>query len=357
MHVASHRIIVLAWLAIVVVASPTSAQNANQARATMDYLSDLVQRAEAGGTNLVLSRSVPVSVTLLSIGGIPVVAYRKENNWKYGDFLASTFDCSAPGVLRMTFVVNPYGTDDVPEFIKSGYVSDVELISSSIGLDTVLPDGATILGAVPTLDEANGPSTMFRISVEVPSNGKVASSLGPTGNLQVILKEGEKYLRLGGGANLSGYEADLRPLLQHCAMSDPNYEPPPPSVAEVANGQPIGLQPTSEQLQLALSKYYGLSVGVYSLLLGAENAGFEYEDFKLHDCFVAKDGLVFCQFSGRMLFGDKRLAPLTAFLNTMITLTGPRWVSVQVDGSNWRVTQDYRSCSVGTDSIYCDWYE
>ena len=191
--------------------------------------------------------------------------------------------------------------------------------------------------------------------MEIPAIGEIAEKLEPTGNLQIMLKDGDEYLRMHGGANLKGLKTELLPLIDHCARSDPNYVPPPPTVAEIAKAQPIGIYPTPEQLQVALVNYYGLAVGVYMFALGADDGTFEYTDFDLKQCIATEEKLVFCQFSGRMNFGGRNLAPLAEMVNAVMTMAGPRWVSLEKSAFGWKVGQDYRSCDVKPDSIYCDW--
>lgn len=330
-----------------------AAQDANQGRATSGYFNDLVKRAEAGMAGMTLSRSVPVSLTLLRIDGIPVLSYRKDVAGRYGEYLDSTFDCPAPGVLRLTTVVSPTGGGQVNPVLVPGYVTDVQIRGVGTKLDTELPNAAVVLYKMPTSN--NRPSERFRVAMEIPASGAIAENLEATGNLQIILKDGKEYLRMHGGTNLNGLKTDLLPLIEHCAKTDPNYVPPPPSVAEIAKTQPIGIYPTSEQLQVALVNYYGLAVGVYMFALGADDRGFEYQDFDLKQCIATVDKLVFCQFSGRMNFGGRNLAPLAEMVNAVMAMSGPRWVSLEKPAVGWKVTQDYRFCDVKPGSIYCDW--
>lgn len=312
------------------------AQDDNQGRATSDYFEELVKRAEAGEAGMTLSRSVPVSLTLLRVDGIPVLSYRKEVSGRYGEHLDSTFDCPAPGILRVTTVVSPTGGGEANPLLAPGYVADVQIRGVGTELDTELPDAAVVIYQMPT--KKGRPSEWFRIAMEIPASGKVAANLKPTGNLQIILKDGKDYLRMNGGANLEGLKTDLLPLLEHCAKTDPNYVPPPPSVAEIAKGQPVGFYPSPEQLQVALVNYYGLSVGVYMLVLGADSASFDYQEFDLKQCVATEEGLVFCQFSGRMVFGGRNLAPLAEMVNAVMTMAGPRWVSLEKSAFGWKVT-------------------
>lgn len=357
MYFSVSRFFISVWLVLYLVCFPALAQDANKVRATVDQLNDLVHRAENGERGFKLSSSAPRSITLLTIEGVPVLAYQKHVIGWLRDEVDFTADCSAPGVLRLTYGVMPYGDKKVPAYVQPGFVADVLIRSNDLGLDNVLPEAATILDVKEADDNGFGASKVFRTSIEIPANGRIASALGPTGNLQVVLKEGSEYLRLSGGAGLNGYEKDLRPLVEHCARTDPNYTPPPPTVAEIAEQQPIRRYPTPEQLQVALSNYYGRAVGVYSFAAGDGDTGFEYEDFELYQCISTENDLVYCRFSGRMLFGGRNLEPIVNLVNAMMAIAGPRWVSLSKESSSWEVNQDYQDCELRTDSIYCDWYD
>ena len=348
---------VLTFALAAAIGSSGLAQASKNSRATIDYLEELIRLAEAGEPGFKLKRTDPHSVTLLTLNNVPVLAYGKDSGWKYGEYLKSSFDCVTPGVLRMSFTVEPYGADKAHEAIKPGYLSDVQIRSVGGDLDTVLKSSAVVLAEVPTQDAKDAPSQMYRIAIEIPAGSKIASLLGPTGNLQIILKRGEEYLRMLGGTSLKAFKTDVMPLIQHCAKMDPNYVPPPPSAAEIAKTQPILTYPSPEQLQVALASFYGPQLAVYTFLLGGNDASLEYQDFDLKQCVPTKDGQTFCQFSGKVLFGGKKLAPLNQMLNAAMVISGPRWVSLQVENSRWEVTKQYRSCDVSTDSIYCDWVE
>lgn len=326
--------------------------NRKSAPGSFASLEDLADRAEAGDPTLKRTRAVGVSMALVTSRATPVLAYRKELDWRYGFYLAETIDCVEPGVLRLVFSMELRRESRIPEGFDPNAEMDIRIWANDLGLDTILPGGGQGLGMVERIDGKGEPSTVFRVSTKTSAIGRLAKRLGATGYLRVqILSEGEP-LPLRGGANLSGFETDVRPLVEYCATAHPDYEPPPPTVAEIAASQRLSLYPTEEQLQVALTRFYSPLLGMYGLIFKEADVKLSYEDFVLLRCVGVEEdemGDTFCQFSGRLVSGAEKIGPMITGIGALATVLGPRWASLEIKQSRWVVRNVYETCHLKRD--------
>ncbi|OWU85017.1 hypothetical protein ATO6_08080 [Oceanicola sp. 22II-s10i] len=354
------RILPALFAAFSFISTPAIAQDPQQVSAEIAAFEQLAEVAAAGTDPAVrLQRSNEISLFLVTVHGKPVFAFRRESNWRFGDQLGFSFDCVGEGKVRITYLMSMYMQKPLAPEIKAGFKGELRVkakLRTGKSIDMMLKD-AMILHEVEELESGTPHRRQFRVAVVVPANGKLFSSLRTTGNLQATLMKNDQYMNLSGGAGLEGYDADLKPMIQHCRTTDPGYVPPPPSPEDLADKEPVRLAmgPTPNQAEAAILRNFRARLAVFSGLLGLTEMEIRSKGgFTLHECHITTSSNAYCRYRANfeLAGAGNNLAILIANLGFAINTS--QWAAFDVVRNRWELRKLFDSCTIGDDEVRCE---
>lgn len=223
--------------------------------AEMERLANIAM--DGSDSTITQQRSPPnYSVALLSKSGTPAFAFQWENSWVYGGHIDLAFDCPEPGTMRVLMTLDQRQSRPVPPAIAPGATMPMRLYSKSLGFETTITK-VTIVDELEQHPNVKEEERRFRAVFTAPANGAIFSRLGPTSNLRLAPLINNANVE--AWAFINSYNAVIRPVVEACKKSDPNYEPPPPSVEEQAAAESVDTirGPSAIQVEAALNRYYG----------------------------------------------------------------------------------------------------
>ncbi|USZ51703.1 hypothetical protein [Halomonas sp. DN3] len=311
--------------------------------------------------------------------GVPVMVHSHRYYGATGWDIGMSFSC-APGnkvhYTQMLFAGGD-GYDLSPD-------ADLSLrIFPYGGGQTVIP--VTLIEALP---DARG---LIRVHSTFSPTERFFSSLGPTTNFQVQLKENGQSVPYSSGTDFSTFHENVKPVLDACAgiqtsgpasnlaqkegqSSAPRSPPHSPGVwtpnehdillalraaVEAKMAQIDAFASQCETVGETQNPFAALAcIGTGFGSFNSDSMNLDVRSVSLDECVRSQQDFAYCRytvdadFSGTGLMGE-----LSGLFNTSMAMGGASYGQFSFRDGRWYLERTYERCSWGGEQIRCEWKE